>query len=102
MQASVKHRAAASATPETATSKLVCIGCEIVAAEGGRNVRNWHAGVEIKLRDGRWMHSNTREFRAVLSAEFARRYGCQPSRGAVTQALRLLNHQRFKNRKSPE
>ena len=103
MQTPVKHRnrrAATPATPETTTSRLVCIGTELVAENAGRNLRCWNAGVEIRLTDGRWMYSNTSEFRAFLSAEFARRHGQEPSRGAVTNALRFLNHQRFQNRKS--
>jgi hypothetical protein len=100
MQTSVKHRRHRAAVPETTTSRLVCIGCEIVAAEGGRNLKTWSAGLEIRLRDGRWMHSNTGQFRAVLSAEFARRFGEEPSPAAVTRALGILNRWRFKNRKA--
>jgi hypothetical protein len=101
MQTSVKHRRRA-ATPETATSRLIAIGCDIVAAEAGRSLKRWHAGVKIRLRNGRWMHSNSNQFREELTAEFARRFGEEPSPGAVTRALGFLNRQRFKSTKATE
>ncbi len=100
MQTSVEHRnrRAATATPESATSKLVAIGCDLVASNAGRSLKSWEAGLEIRLRDGRRFYSNSREFRAVLSAEFAHRFGCEPSPGAVTRALGILNRWRFQSK----